>query len=681
MDADALRTMDDVVVEKSLPDRPIASLRDLEVLYGALYTLGRGLTGEYGPYLTPDAAADQVGSEALLVVRVDLRGDTPTLGDPPVTMEMYPDDLVSAVGHSKYSASNGIDHSITHQSGQDNGPEKHADHATRRLTSWPTKEPIKQVASDYENGWAIDALGTLGSDEPVKERIRESVLPIVPQEDQVLHTVAVAFDGDEITTTDEYRPDAEYHYPGEIEVFQEAMAARKTWKFRSKSDTDNAIGQGTCFVYDTDETVYGVVDDPMKHYLSKQMEKFPQLDADESWRTQGLSRDAAIRAQSAETFLDACNVTTAGTSTYYLPYPPGTLDAEDASALYNLLVRQVEEDEEERNTPIGRNYLQLKKNDELGELRFYLAVVSKYQKDRWRVIASTPDASARIPADLADAHRETLKGPWIGGESGFPAPDGFPLLAAPDAESLIDITSSVGYLSATCQGEDADDPSSDDIRFRGTATIAAGQPLDVEELLREYVAHLVDRFDPEGEYPFPSATLAMQYAQLSTLASCSLLDGPESLTTPPTYMTDNTTQEPKRSRTEAFEQFIEDHPPLANEARRGVFGLGALVGRLSRYQKREGKSMTAVSQYPIDNVTKHNLPRIATEVVEKNVVYSGEEGYRGTMYAELMDVVVDGMESGEPSEWSLSTDDLRFHYAMGIAYGMNDRSSSEYDDD
>ena len=85
--------------------------------------------------------------------------------------------------------------------------------------------------------------------------------------------------------------------------------------------------------------------------------------------------------------------------------------------------------------------------------------------------------------------------------------------------------------------------------------------------------------------------------------------------------------------------------------------------------------MTAVKQYPIDNLTKHNIRRIATEVVDSNIVYSDE--YAGTMYGELMDTVCDGLETAEPSDWELSTEDLRFHYAMGIAYGQNDSSTSE----
>ena len=674
MDTKALENVDAKTIESTIPLRPIASLRDIEVLYGALYTLGRGLTGPYGAYLTPDAAADQIGNETLVVVRVDLRGEKATLGDPPVKLEMFPEDLVPRVAHSKFSAAMGVDHSITHQSGQTNGPEKHSDHAFERLERWPTEDAVIEAASEHDDGWLIETLAELGEDDSVETTIRDEVKSIVSEEGQLLHTVAIAFDDDELNTTAQFQSDETWHYPGEIEVLQEAMAARKTGKFRAKNEAEDASGDGTCFVFDTDETVYGVVDDPMKHYLSKQMEKFPALDADRSWQTQGLGRDAAIRAQNADTFLDACAIPAPGTSAFYLPYPTGEIDADSARAVYELLSEQVEADDDE--SPVGNKYRRLKKLDRLDTIRFSLIIVNKYQKDRWRVLAATPTASIHIIEEITQQHRTVQNSRWVEKEEIFPKREKFPLLSITESEPLSNVISSVAYLGETCLGDDADDPSSDDFRFRGTATIASGKQLRIEELLEEYVAKLVDRFDLDSQYPFPTATLAQQYVQLNALRACDLLTADdERLVTQPQHMSDQTSQATADNRQEQFEQFIEDHPALSDKTREGVFALGALVGRISRYQSREGKSMTAVKQYPIDNLTKHNIRRIATEVVDSNIVYSDE--YAGTMYGELMDTVCDGLETAEPTDWELSTQDLRFHYAMGIAYGQNDSSTSE----
>ena len=186
MDTEALEKVDDETIESTIPQRPIASLRDIEVLYGALYTLGRGLTGPYGAYLTPDAAADQIENETLVVVRVDLRGDKATLGDPPVTLEMFPEDLVPLVAHSKFSAAMGVDHSITHQSGQTNGPEKHSDHAFERLERWSEEDAVIEAASEHDDGWLIETLAELGDDDSVETKIRDEVKSFVSEEGQLL---------------------------------------------------------------------------------------------------------------------------------------------------------------------------------------------------------------------------------------------------------------------------------------------------------------------------------------------------------------------------------------------------------------------------------------------------------------------------------------------------------------
>lgn len=680
MDTNALSGVEDETIKSAIPRRPIASLRDIEVLYGTLYTLGRGLTGPYGAYLTPDAAADQIGSESLVVVRVDLRDDKARLGDLPVKLEMFPEDLVSRVAHSKFSAAMGVDHSITHQSGQTNGAKKHSDHAFQRLDRWPKEDAVVEAASDHEDGWLIETLAKLGEDDSVETKIREEVKSFISEEEQLLHTVAIAFDDDELKTTAEFQSDETWHYPGEIEVLQEAMAARKTGKFRAKNEAEDASGDGTCFVFDTDETVYGVVDDPMKHYLSKQMEKFPALDADRSWQTQGLGRDAAIRAQNADTFLDACAIPAPGTSAFYLPYPTGEIDAESARGIYQLLSEQVNADGE--FSPVGNKYRKLKATGKLDAIRFSLVIVNKYQKDRWRVLAATPTASTHITEDITQKHQDVLDSRWVSEEEIFPKREKFPLLSIEGSESLSNVVSSVAYLAETCLGDDADDPSSDDFRFRGTATIASGKSLRVEELLGEYVAKLADRFDPDSQYPFPTATFAQQYVQFNALRACDLVTADdERLETQPQHMSDQTSQAKSANRQEQFEQFIEEHPALSDKTRQGVFALGALVGRISRYQSDDGRGTTAVSQYPIGNLTKHNIKRIATEVVESNVIYSEEEGYKRTMYGELMQAVADGLESTDQDELTLSTDDLRFHYAMGIAYGKNDSSTSDYNNE
>jgi len=694
MDTEALQEMDSDRVEARLPDRAITSVRDIQALYGNLYTLGRGLTGAYGPYLSPDAAGELIGEDRLVVSKVILEEGTARLADEPLVVVPYTSELdsptndgmvtdVPHVAHAKFESARGVDHSITHISGQTNEPEKHADHAMERFTRWPAEDAVEDERAEHEDGWLLSALERLGKDEAAMDRLAETAAARTI-EGQFLHTVAIQFSDDEPTTTDRFAPEADWHLPGEIEVLQEAMVRRKTTKFHTKNDADGARGCGVCFVNGDEQEVYGVVDDPLKWYLSKQRERFPRLDPDQAWRTQGLGREAAIAAQNATTFLDACAETAPGVSVFYFPYFEGVPNAADARTLYKELAQRVNNDQE--RSPATQLYLAREEDgwSSFEDLRFVFMVVHKYQKDRWRLLSFEPDATIQFGVRLAQAHHEMVNGPAFRSDGPLPQRDGFDLLdSGRSVDQFVDSVTRVNYFTQTCAPPDTDDdPSSDDFRFRAAANVVGGTPVDVEELLAGYVEQLTARFDPDDEYPFPTATIAMQHAQLSALANAGLLFADESTDfTATTEMTDTPTDGEEQSRTERLSNFIESHHALADGERRGVFALGALVGRISRYQRREGRSMTAVTRHPIDKVTKHSVTDVATNVVDANVVYSSEEGYSGTMYAELMDEVVDGLLHEEPDSWGLSTSDLRYHYAMGIAYGMNDRTTTDYNDE
>lgn len=704
MEPDGLADVSDDEIEAALPNRPVVTLRDIEVVYGTLYALATAGSGEYASYLSPDAASDLLpDQQGLLEVRVDLTGEDPRLGDDPVQTAAYTDEMISRVAHAKYQSARGVDHSLTHETGQSNDAEKHADHAVDRFTRWPTEDAVASVSESHPDGSLIDALRRLGNDEATMERLHDAVVESgrVPEPRHSLVTVVFRIDDerlDTIETTDAFLADAEWHYPGEFAVFQEAMAARKTAKFAAKNDASNAVGGGTCYVFDTDEQVYGVVDDPMKSYLSKQAERFPRFDADESWRTQGLSRDAAVAAQNATTFLDACQYAGPGVSVYTLPHFVDKMDASDARNLFTLLARQTATGINEADNPVAAVAGTRREQQELyafeqdssasgldgDRLRFYVQVVHKYQKDRWRLLAAQPDTAYRTVRELGGSHYRLLQDDrWLGENGAFRTPEAFDFLNPSGVERAVGLVAGPQYFVETCLGEDTDDPSSDDFRFRATADVLADRAISTDGLLAEYIRRIAAEYDPDDEYPFPGATVTEQYVQLRVLAERGLLDHTR---TDISYMstpeTDGATSSPDElDRQEKFERFLEDHDRLDHPGRRGVFALGALVGRVTRYQRRKDKSTTAVNNHPVSGLTLANLDRVTTEVVETTVIYSDEEGYDTTMYGELLQAVSDHLQTSDPTDWGLSTQDVRYHYAMGIAYGLSDQSTSGQETD
>ncbi|WP_435195989.1 type I-B CRISPR-associated protein Cas8b/Csh1 [Natronomonas sp. EA1] len=666
-----------------LPDRPISSLRDLQYVYGRLYTLATAGSGEYAPYLTPNEARDLFDEEeSLIVVRVDLSGESPKLDAQPVEIQRYGSSLVEQVAHCKYNAARGIDHSITHRSGRDKSPEKLAEYAIERLSKWPTDDIVSEIAADHEDGWIIEGLSQLGEDEAVAEAITEAITNELGGTATSLLTVRVRLEAD-----------GPYQWPGEVEVFNAAMRARKLDKLVSKGKATESAGDSWDLITGESARTVGTAEDPLNYYLGKQLEKFPGFDVDEAWRTHALSEDAAITLMNAAPFIDACTYSTFGASVFYLPYFRGELTVERARELYRLLRLIAAEGD---TTPVEVAYRELDgKHTGAFDLRFYVSAIMRHQSKRYDVFGDTMNGELLYPDTLADAHENTLM-TWV-------FDDGHERISAPlpvhenwrllSGEGYLPTIATGRYFSETfSRADDDQNASADDTRIEALVSVLSGQPIPVELLLSEYVDRLID---DQGD-DFPHYHVSSQFAQLTALAEAGLLTTNDAdhreIAHEPSYTTQMTPSDtPIRAdggsaaaaRTQKLEQFLEATPALHGETdvsqeRRGAFLLGALIGQVGSYQQRaEGRSKTVIDSYPIKSMSVTRLKRITQEVLDKNVVYSREQGLGSTMYAEVVDELVDTLTHHDPDDWRISTDDLRFYYALGVSYGLNNYTKTD----
>jgi len=673
---------------EKLPDRPISSLRDIQYLYGRLYTLGTAGGGEYADYLTPGDADDLLGSEeSLIAVRVDLTGDEPRLdADKSVFVTQYTDDLTEAIAHCKYSAAKGIDHSVTHRSGRNSSPEKLARYAVERLTKWATDDVVQDVADAHEDGHLIDALAAVGADDENQDRIRERVQDLLGGSRTALLTVQIKRPGDN-----------KYQWPGDIDAFLEAMRARKLSKLVSKNEATESAGQATDMVTDVAGRTVGTADDPLNYFLGKQMEKFPGLDPDQAWRNHPISEDAAVTVMNAKEFVDACSFSTFNASVYYLPYFLGRPTPEDAFELYRYLYRSIENDD---MSQIRIAYDEFSGDIAAHEsrLRFYVAAVMKHQMSLYDVYGETLNGRLYYPTEVATQHADIVRS-WAFDEDDprnaeisppLPSYEDAPLTTKPPFEELV---ASGRYVYETFPFVDDDtDASADDRRIDTFVSILAGDPIDRDLLISAYVERLLD-WRGDG---FPSLLVASQFAQLAALSNAELVTAREgqteqATTDGPTYDTTMDTTDPHVStdggttalnRSEKLESFIEETPALGDTERRGAFLIGTLVGQIGTYQQyHHDRSTTVIDQYPIKSMTKTKIKRITQEVLDKDIVYTREAAKQGssitsTMYREVTDKLVETMAKNDPEEWTIGTDDLRFYYALGVTYGMNDRSTN-----
>jgi CRISPR-associated protein Cas8b/Csh1 subtype I-B len=212
--------------------------------------------------------------------------------------------------------------------------------------------------------------------------------------------------------------------------------------------------------------------------------------------------------------------------------------------------------------------------------------------------------------------------------------------------------------------------------------------------------------EPEG---FPSFRVAGQFAQLCALATDELDllttddEGKEPIAREPTYGEYTMDVPEEMLATDGgnpaatkLESFIEDTPALAhdedaplNDQRRGAFLLGALVGEIGSYQEYDqDRSTTLVDQFPVKSITGSRIKKVTQETIAKTLTYTRQEkkqgrSYPGTKADHIVERLRETILRPDPDEWELDTDDLRFYYALGVTYGMNDHpdwNSTETDD-
>lgn len=679
-------------LDTKLPGRPISTLRDLQHLYGRLYTLATPEGKDFSPYLTPHQSRDLWDEpESLIAVQIDLNeSGEARLAEEPVYITSLTEKLALQLGYCDFDSSRGIDHSITHRTGKNKKPKKIADYLLERLTRWATDEIVRGTASDHKDGWMIEALAELGADESLPNRIESAVNAHLDGRTTALVTVRLRV------------PDSEeYYYPGELatetadeartDVFQVAMRERMLSKLVDKNAASDSVGTAVDFISGEEAQTVGMAEDPLNYFLGKQHESFPGLDPEKAWRSHPISKDGAVTLISAQTFVDACSYGALGMRVYYLPYFFGRPTPEKALVLYDILYNVYQNDD---LTPVEQAYQSYSGESTFSvgsdlELRFYVGAIRYQQAKRFDVFGDTMDGALMYPVDLSDAHRSVVESAAFSDTASNRTP---PMPTHPDWDLLttgsqLRSIAAGWYLKQTFPNLDPDEETSpDDYRIEALVGILSGEPLLVEELLREYTRALVetDRDD------HPSLTVASQFAQLTALANADLLktNDPryepltrEATYEPPLIMTDRSTARADGgsaavARTEKLESFIDDTPAIREDSRRrAAFLLGALVGQVSGYQESsENRATTLIDQHPIKGLTVGKFKRTLQEALDKNIVYSRDNRMSGTMYAEVVDELRTAVAQSEtdPDDWEMDTTDLRFYYSLGVTYGLND---------
>lgn len=646
-----------------------------------------------------------------------IEGDVSLSEDFPIVPEPLTPERLLKVGYSRQnSRASGHNMSLAHDvAGKD--AEKCGKYVSNIFDRWLLQDQAEEVAEGQEDGDILNGLQTLArntDEDELKELVGESLAKLVDGNFTGVISLRIKTD-----------PDGDYKYPGEIPVLNKVTHRRWIEKqMRSYSEAKDSSGEGFDFITGEEGEVFGVSDSPLERHQGKMAETFPDLSTDESWRNRPLTEDSAFAVISGSDIIsNFVQIVREDTLLYIIPYLEDP-SPDEAVALYEM-ARDAKKNDGKIVSLIKNEVNDFASPLYGTDLRFYYSMV--YEPGRKaKILTEEPAASLNQLTKIADQHAKVLSSNLFEG-----SPDEEPLFPSPpygrlnteagensseegdyqgseylmvDTDVVISGLLHGGYFGSTFieRNEDSEDDNygATDPQIRATrGCITPDEGISVQWVLEQYVPRLEKeqrKSFGEGDLPIPDGLLTRQYVQLQTLAAADVLEssnrGSEttSITEPieiPSMTKEKQKTEIKKDRIDRenrLKEFIESNPALEqNEERRGSFLLGGLVGRVAAYQKSsENLSRTVIEQHPIDALTHQRFSTTLSQVMDKNATYASREENAGLlMNSRYIDRLNDIVNGKPPTEWSISTEDLRMHYALGISYGVSDGSYSEEEEE
>jgi len=701
--------LDPDTLREYLPNGPITSLRRVQTLYGALSEAAGNKGGDpgYSIYYTPGeldefVARDSDTDRYLARVDVDLINQDPTVDSVCIAVERLTPDLVLKLGFARYPWGRGIDHSITRRGakgGSDpNTAARYCIDCLERWTNADGREPaVGEVAGTHPDGWVLEALQDIGTDQEVKEKIEGSLEKQLSGSPRITATIRLKLNPSALSKApaDESAKPG-WFYPGQVDVLNAGMKARKNEKLARKNLDDSdppSRGQGTCMVTNEATEVFGTAEDPLALFTVQHAEKFTGLKRENAWRAHAVSSDTALLIQSGASLVESCRTTRNGLGVYTLPYFTEVSEQRRAELLYRALIRLQERDDDDTDRhPMAfiEDVVESEGNEnDLADLRFYVISLRNDSGDI-NVFHEVPDVTLYWPREIAKEYLQVLDSATFDPSSGFRTAENWSLLGSDlGRDQIINAVVSGSFAWNAVPNTDSDDGAAvnDDIEWY-TYQLLTGSSIPVERLLKMFLTRLAQERESDPENRQSLNHLKVQLAQLETLARAGLLEAEEerhaALTAPPTNMhtddmdvshladADGSISRPA-ARRYRLEKFIESREALdENPERRASFLVGVLVGQLSHHQQyNRDMNRTLRDQHQAENMTAGKMRRLYGDLIDKAGIYASEVNWGGEMlFEETVDDLTETVSRAVPDDnWSLSRQDLQFFYALGIGYG------------
>ena len=77
------------------------------------------------------------------------------------------------------------------------------------------------------------------------------------------------------------------------------------------------------------------------------------------------------------------------------------------------------------------------------------------------------------------------------------------------------------------------------------------------------------------------------------------------------------------------------------------------------------------------SITQSRVKKVTREAIGKTLTYTRQEkkggrSFPGTKFEHVVEELRETIIKPDPDDWEIDTEDLRFYYALGVTYGLND---------
>lgn len=668
----SLDAVSDDEIASVMLDRNIASLRDIQYTYGALYQLAFGAGDGIGKYVDISAVGGLIGEpQSLVVADIDLTKTGADAVTDVTVRELTRDDVPLTAYVS--SSGNFAENSLTVCSPGSPDDDKIRDYAEKIFDWWPQDDDVADIISreeydKYDDQRAVfESLRELSHDEEMIEALGEEIVERHTSGNKFMLTLRLS------------HPNLDSpKYPGEIALFNEATIQMAKDGYRNINGYDR-YGEGTGYVSGEDGEMVGGFSEPLSLYTTKQNSSGGRVDPENTWTNFPESVDNVIRIQNSAYFVDGQSAydTRAELTFYYLPYYRRMIP-DKARKLFKILTRKTD------NHPLV-DVNQLNMDDDFG---VYLLVIDQEQNDLY-IGFEREQAIEYDLENLAECHAKEINR-WID-DSGavdeirFSGTNSDSSILSPNigVSTLLEYICSGWYLTQTHDTKKhVSEPDPQNNIIRSQIDLLRGK-IDYDQLLKAYVEY-IDTVMWDDDEMGSDLLVKRQFIQLRALYRG------DKLTNLPDYMsntmnettqqtrTDSTVQvdEPEElNRKEKLDQMIAENEMLQSEETRAAFLMGYLVGRISSYQEyRRNMNRTLQSQYKPTQMNQRKYQKVYSRAGELAETYTDDGSVYYTDILEMCgEALLNATFENAPHH--------QFAYTLGVTTGREDDTGKTIEDE